>query len=334
MDRVVLSVRRRFVATIILVVTFVVALSWGILQWYNVNELSTPAHISEVQKTSESNESFAEYLEQQKAYEAHFLTLASEIKQQEADRVTRALALTTVIVVSAGIAAAILAAKKLVRPVEEAYRSQERFIQDAAHELRNPLAAMTVALQQADTKIQKTPLVMTFRRQTKRLINISEDLLFLERHNGQKISRILLSELLEDVIEELQPIAASRNITIKTNNEPGLFKNMSSTDYVRLVKNVVDNAIKYSDNSKSIQITQARVKNTIVITVKDFGIGIPKNDIPVIGNRFFRASNTGNIDGTGLGLAIVQKILNTYGGSKEIVSAAGKGTTITLRLPA
>lgn len=334
MENVIKSVRNRFITTIILVTSFVVVLSWGILQWYSSNELSTPAHISEVNKSSENNEAFASYLADQKNYEAHFLTLASDIKQQEADRVTKALAITSIIVVIMGVVVAIVVARKLVRPVEEAYLSQERFIQDAAHELRNPLAAMTAALQQADSSTKNTQLVKTFRRQTKRLIHINEDLLFLERRSNEKIKNVSLNELLQDVVEELQPLAVKRRIKLVVDNQNNLSKTMNTGDYVRLVKNIIDNAIKYSPDGKNIYVSQKKVKNTIKIIVIDEGIGIPKNDLSAIGGRFFRASNTGNIDGTGLGLAIVQKILNSYGGSKEITSTLGKGTKVVLNLPA
>lgn len=334
MEKIIQSVRRRFITTIILVVAFVLGISWGILQWYSNTELSTTAHISEVYKSSENNPAFAEYIEDQKAYEAHFVTLASDIKQQEADRVTSALALTTAIVVTVGVVTAIVVARRLVKPVEEAYRSQERFIQDAAHEFRNPLAALTVALQQADKQTKKIPLVKVFQRQTKRLVHINEDLLFLERRTDEKLQSVSISDLLDDVIEELQPLAQSRNITLKVDNQKGLTKTINTNDYVRLMKNIIDNSIKYSPDGKNILITQKKDKGTIKISVTDQGIGIPSDDLTIIGSRFFRASNTGKIDGTGLGLAIVQKILNSYGGSKEITSTQGKGTKVKINLPA
>jgi signal transduction histidine kinase len=331
MDKIIKRTQISFIATIVLVVSAVVLLSWAILQTYNVQNIGTPAHISEVEAPSSDNPAYAEYLQEQKDYEAHFITLASSIKQQEQDRITRALAVTSIIAVSAGILIAFVASRKLTKPVREAYESQERFIQDAAHELRNPLAALTIALQQ--TK-QKSPLITIFKRQTKRLIHINEDLLFLERRAKQEPQNINVSELLQDVIEEVQPMAHKKSIDIKYSIEPNQFKTIAPNDYVRLVKNIIDNAIKYSVAGKSIEITQKHIKNTIKLTVKDSGIGIPDTDKINIGDRFYRASNTGKIDGTGLGLAIVQKILNTYGGSIDIESKLGKGTIVTITLPA
>jgi signal transduction histidine kinase len=331
MDKIIKRTQISFIATIVLVVSAVVLLSWTILQTYNVQNIGTPAHISEVEAPSSDDPAYAEYLQDQKDYEAHFITLASSIKQQEQDRLTRALAVTSIVAVSAGILIAIFASRRLTKPVREAYESQERFIQDAAHELRNPLAALTIALQQ--TK-QKSPLITLFKRQTKRLIHINEDLLFLERRTKQEPQNTNLSELLLDVIEEIQPMAHKKSISLKHKIDPSLFKTIAPNDYVRLVKNIIDNAVKYSSPNTSVSIAQKQVKNSIVLTVKDHGIGIPDVDKTKIGDRFYRASNTGKIDGTGLGLAIVQKILNTYGGSIEIESKVSKGTVVTITLPA
>lgn len=330
MDRIIRDTRRKFVAIIILVVILVVSVSWGILETVNQQQIGTPAHVSEVYDSANENPAFAEYLAEQKQFEAHFVTLASSIKSQEKERVTKAIALTSIVVVATGVLIAIIAARKLTEPVIEAYESQERFIQDAAHELRNPLAAMTVALQQ--TK-QKSPLITTFRRQTKRLIHINEDLLFLERRSKQEPTQLNLSELIQDVIEELQPLAKSKKVTLILKTEDNITKTMTANDYVRLVKNIVDNSIKYSHKNSQVLINQTKSKNSIHISIEDKGIGIPKIEQDKIGNRFFRANNTGDIDGTGLGLAIVQKILNSYGGLKSIQSVPNKGTTVSITLP-
>lgn len=334
MEKVLKRTRYRFAATILVAVIAVVMLSWGTLQFYSSSELAKPAHISEVHKSAENNQAFAEYLEDQKAYEAHFLTLASEIKQQEAQRITGALALTSALAITLGTVIAFLIARKLIQPVKEAYESQERFMQDAAHELRNPLAAMTASLQQTTPEQRKNPLIKTFMRQTKRLVHINEDLLFLERQNDKNIVKINVSELLEDIIEELQPLAHKRGISLRLTSDANIQKTMSASDYVRMVKNIIDNALKYSPDKSKVTITQKIIKNELIITVSDNGIGIPTKELPTIGERFYRASNTGTIDGTGLGLAIVQKILNIYGGSKSIESTQNKGTTVTLTLPA
>lgn len=335
MDKIIKFTKYKFMASTIFLVLLIVGMTWAALQIYNTSEIASPAAISEVHQSAEENSEFAEYLNDQKDFEAHFITLASSIKEQEAGRVTNALAITSLTAVFIGIIIAIYIAKHLMRPVIEAYESQERFIQDAAHELRNPLAALTAALQQADKKSSvNSPIITTFKRQTKRLVNISEDLLFLERREKQDPSEINLSELMQDVIEEIQPIASKKSIRIDHKLDKGIIKNMSSNDYVRLVRNILDNAVKYSNKNSKISVTQKKSKNVIHINITDEGIGIPKSELSNIGDRFFRATNAGNIDGTGLGIAIVNKILNTYGGSLSIKSKPNKGTTVSVDLPA
>jgi signal transduction histidine kinase len=334
MNQLLKSVRRKFIITIIAVVTAVVATTWLSLQIYNNRHIAAPASSHEVYQSAKDNEAFSAYIEQQKAFEAHFITLASDIKKQEAKRITYALAVTTAVAIGLGSIAAILATRRLIKPVEEAYRSQERFIQDAAHELRNPLATLAVALQQADKQSRKTPLYSTYQRQTKRLTSITEDLLFLEKAAKNPVQSTNISDLLLDIVEELQPLASSRDITLDAQSDPNIHKVISSSDYVRLMKNIIDNAIKYSKDGQKITIRQTCKAHTIYLTVEDAGIGIPAKDQAYIGNRFFRASNTGIIEGTGLGIAIVQKILNAYGGSLQIDSKPNKGTKVSIKLPA
>lgn len=330
MEKMITGVRNKFIAIILLVIAFIVVLSWGILQFYNQREIAAPAHSTEVQQSALDNEALAAYLEQEEAYEAHFIALASSIKDQESSRVTRALAVTSIIAILVGVLVAIIVSKWLMKPVVKAYESQERFLQDAAHELRNPLAAMNAALQQNK---DSSPVITTLKRQTKQLISINEDLLYLERNHKQDKKLVNISDLLMDVVEELQPLAHKKHINITVNTEDSITKAMSPSDYVKLMRNVISNAIKYSPDTSVVTVHQATSKNSISITVEDSGIGIPKEDLDKIGERFFRAKNTGDVSGTGLGLAIVQKILNTYGGSMTIKSQLGSGTEVSFSLP-
>ncbi len=326
--------KRKFLVTILVFVGVFVGVTWAALQYVNITQIGKPADSKEVHSAATSQE-VSDYLADQQAYEAHFVTIASSIKEQERDRLTKALGLAAVVWLFVGASAAFLVSRLLLKPVEEAYASQERFVQDAAHELRNPLAAMNAALQQADKSTKNDRLMITFRRQTSRLIAITEDLLFLERTpKDQVLSKLNLQELLLDVVEELQPISARRNIKIDVQKNDEVHKMITSGDYVRLVKNAIDNAIKYSKSDSRVVVSQTIESKHICIRVQDKGIGIPAGDLERIGDRFYRAKNVGEVNGTGLGIAIMKKILHTYGGSFSIESEEKKGTTITLKLPA
>jgi two-component system, OmpR family, sensor histidine kinase CiaH len=333
MNNIIESTQRKFLSIILIVVMAVILTTWSVLQVVNSTQIGTAATVSEVHETASNNKELTEYIASQQKYEAHFVNLTTSIKKQEQRKLTVALAATALITTILGGIAALVASKKLMKPVAEAYDSQERFLQDAAHELRNPLATMSVALQQAQSHAPSPALMKTFHRQTKRLVSINEDLLFLERRTEQMPQVINLSDLFEDVIEEALPLAQKKSIKITHKTDPSISKKMITGDYVRMLKNVIDNAVKYSPENSTVTVKQSVIKRTITIEVKDPGIGIPAAELTHIGERFYRAKNVGITDGTGLGLAIVKKILNRYKGSINITSTSQKGTTVVVSVP-
>jgi signal transduction histidine kinase len=102
----------------------------------------------------------------------------------------------------------------------------------------------------------------------------------------------------------------------------------------RVLGNLLDNAVKYSPGGTEITLTVARSGATAVVAVRDRGVGIPAGDLPRVFERFYRGSNVaGRIGGTGLGLAGVKRIVEQHGGTIEVESVEGVGSTFTVRLP-
>ncbi len=101
----------------------------------------------------------------------------------------------------------------------------------------------------------------------------------------------------------------------------------------RVVRNLVDNAVKYSPRGTPVRVGLDHDGAWVVLTVRDRGVGIPKDELPYIFTRFFRASTASGTTGSGLGLAGAKAIVEQHGGTIALASAAGRGTTITLRLP-
>lgn len=245
---------------------------------------------------------------------------------------------TPLVVLASGVVAYFIA-RQLVKPVQETYRSQERFIQDAAHELRNPLAAMKVTIQSAKIKQKLTGkdaerILGSMSRQVDQLININENLLFLDRvSDTQKLELVNVSELLHDVLEDQQSLAQQKGIGFRVKIEPDLLHPIRSDDFVRLSRNLLENAVKYStEGSDDVRISLQKKGQRLRLSIRDFGIGIPESEQHRIGRRFYRASNTSAHDGTGLGMAIVQKIARTYSGTVTINSTYGEGTHIVVNL--
>jgi len=332
MHRQLSKTRRRFYTTIVLSVLTVILFTWLVLQLFNFTTIGGESSPEELRQIASQSTAVSEYIESEKQNEAHFVSLASLIKNEEQDRLTTILIATSVVSIGLTLIIARFVTRRLMAPVVEAQQSQERFLQDAAHELRNPLAAMSLSLQEAERKQQSSKLIDTFRRQTNRLVRINEDLLYLETASKSEVVDLDLSTLLEEVLEDAQPVIHKKKIKLKTNIEAGAQKRMAAEDYVRLCKNIIENAIKYSSVGGEVAVELTKQKSRSTLVVADKGIGIPEEDQSSVGDRFFRASNTGKYPGTGLGLAIVQKTLNTYGGQMTIDSSKGKGTTVTIRL--
>jgi signal transduction histidine kinase len=154
--------------------------------------------------------------------------------------------------------------------------------------------------------------------------------LYLERNIDKPKGQVNVSELFKDIIEEIQPQARAKSVNVISRTEDDLFRPITSSEYVRLVKNVLDNAVKYSKPSSKVTIVQLKHKNKIEVVVSDDGIGMSKLDLSRLGERFYRGSNVGSAEGTGLGVSIIKKILTKYGGDFKVESRLGKGTKVSL----
>ncbi|MDX1766028.1 MAG: HAMP domain-containing sensor histidine kinase [Candidatus Saccharimonadales bacterium] len=327
------QVRRNFVITIVSLAVASVAGLGIILYETNAIRFNNDVSSEQLHSVVAENDAVVEYLDQEKESEAHFISIANLLKSDQQQTLGRSLIFVTVPIVLAAGLAGYLIARRLLGPVQESYESQERFIQDAAHELRNPLAAMSLAIENAENKGGRTDLTKTMTRQTKRLVRINEDLLFLERRSSsEEAVDVDLSELVQDVIEDMQVHINKKSLNMKLQIQEGVVKRMLPHDFVRLSKNIIENAIKYTPKGKKIMVTLKTDGSKVVFKVVDQGIGIPEDDLARIGERFFRSKNVSRTVGSGLGMAIVQKIVDRYGGEISLKSQINKGTTVEIHL--
>jgi signal transduction histidine kinase len=302
-----------------------------ILSWANSQTAKDVADITSVKELVAQKSEVADYIDQQKGNEPHFVTISNLAQADQRDILERTfvLSLLPVLLVSGGVGW--LISRYILKPVDESFASQERFIQDAAHELRNPLAAMNIAVSNQQSK-DSDNFTKVVDRQTKRLIAITEDLLFLEkRQSGEKTEVANISNLTNDVIEDLTVLINEKSLTVNTSIAEDITYEINSNDYVVMIKNVIHNAVKYTPKKGSITVSLEQRKNGFIFEVEDTGIGISNADIQRLGERFFRAKNSGDIEGTGLGLSIVKKIVNLYSAELEINSKLKHGTKVTVK---
>ena len=329
--------RRQFVLSTTVLAAFSVIVMGFVLYEANIIQFNNDIASEDLRSAVEDHPEVKEYLETEHQNEAHFITIANIIKNDQQESLGQTMLWATIPVVAVAATLGYLVARMLLRPVREAYEAQERFIGDAAHELRNPLATMSAVVQNAGRKKKNTQAdfdkyMLQIRRQLGRMVRINEDLLYLERNidNDNEVEANL-SELIMDVIEDMQPHATDRKLSFDLNIEDNVTSDISAKDFVRMARNLVENAIKYSKkSSKKVGVSLSTNKGKVILSVSDQGIGIPEADLESVRERFFRASNVSDMPGSGLGLSIVQKVVEGRGGNFDVQSEENKGTTITV----
>lgn len=233
--------------------------------------------------------------------------------------------------------------RKALDKERELNELKTKFVSIASHEFRTPLStvlssASLVAQYKEKGDLEKIDKhILRIKSSVNHLTSILNDFLSLGRLEEGKIEVIkepvVLSDFFKEVKEELKPILKEgQEIQVLCN-----LKEQSMETDRRLMRNIlfnlISNASKYSDPRKSIYLECSKKDKSIIIAVRDEGIGIPENEVKHLFERFFRASNVTNIQGTGLGLNIVNRYVDLLKGKIDFSSIEGKGSTFTITLP-
>jgi signal transduction histidine kinase len=230
----------------------------------------------------------------------------------------------------------------MIDRLETSFERQRQFVQDASHELRTPLAAIRTNIEVTEmdpdvTADEYRSLVETVKTQTARLTRLSEDLLLLTSEDKETLERepVVLAAIGHEVVNQLGPVAAAQSVTLRTEGDESLEIESNADLLYRCVFNLVDNAIKYSGQDTTVTIRTAAEPAGARIDVADNGAGIPADEIGRIFDRFYRVDKgrSRRQGGSGLGLAIVHDLVRSLGGTVEVRSEVGRGSTFTIRLP-
>jgi two-component system phosphate regulon sensor histidine kinase PhoR len=229
------------------------------------------------------------------------------------------------------------------RKVEQMRRD---FVANVSHELRTPLSIFRGYLETLLEDPHQPPgellrILEIMERHSNRLTALVEDVLTLARLEspGMELNRsqVDLPQLLHSVMRDWEKRFAAKALKSHL-NFPGSLPVLEAdeTRLQELLYNLLDNAVKYSKPGGTVSLRAEPSADTIRISVADEGVGIPPGDLPRIFERFYRAdkSRSSEQSGTGLGLSIVKHIAQLHGGTVEAQSALGKGTTISVVLPA
>ena len=227
-----------------------------------------------------------------------------------------------------------------LQKTEEARR---RFVSDASHELKTPLAAIRLlsdSILQTDNIDPETTreFVADIEKEAERLSRITEDLLRLTRLDSDVLEPAAAVEVLpvlRQVVRMMELIAEERNITITYQAEEGCFVRSTRDELYQIIYNLTDNAVKYDRDGGHVEIRLKRDRGWAVLTVADDGVGVPQEDLSLIFQRFYRVDKARSraAGGTGLGLAIVRDTVEKRGGSVQADNRPEGGAVFTVRWP-
>ena len=236
-----------------------------------------------------------------------------------------------------------MAGRALV-PLKDAYERQKQFAADASHELRTPLAVVMASadLLLADPSIENPFLrqvLEDLKSEVKKMTDLVSELLMVARSDNNalkvKIQRVDLTEILEQVVRMMKPIAEKKNILLIGEEFRSVLVNCDEQKIKQLAIILVDNAIKYTTSGGSVLVRFESADDVkAVFSVADSGIGIAEEDLGKVFERFYRVdkARSREMGGNGLGLAIASEIVKLHEGKISVASRLGEGTKFTVEL--
>jgi signal transduction histidine kinase len=239
-----------------------------------------------------------------------------------------------------GVVAWVLATRTL-RPIREAHLRQRRFVADASHEMRTPLAAIRVTAENAaDGTVPPEDLKAALRSvvsSTDRLTRLTNDLLLLARTDERLLAPpaegVDLSVVAAEAVEESRatwPLEVKTKVALA----PDLLVAADPDDLRRILANLLDNAARHGGPSVRIGLTTSGSDHDAIVEVQDDGPGIAAADVGRIFEPFYRVrADAASPDGTGLGLALALSLAERIGGRLTVESVPGAGSTFRLSLP-
>lgn len=216
-------------------------------------------------------------------------------------------------------------------------------VANISHELKTPIGAIGLLAEALVDATDDPDLVRKFsrnlRKEARRLGDLVGDIIQLSRIQTKDVlanaQPVDITLIVNDAAERCAILAESKDITVTVNSPESLFVVGDPELLIVAIKNLIDNAIKYSEDGKHVGVGVTVSKNSVMIAVADAGIGIPKSEQSRIFERFYRvdASRSRQTGGTGLGLSLVKHIVHGHGGEISLFSQKGVGSTFTIALP-
>lgn len=226
--------------------------------------------------------------------------------------------------------------------LKASFEQIRQFSTDVSHELRTPLTAiqgqLEVALFTATRKEQLQEAVENALQDVERLSNLVRALLMLSQAESGQIpmnkGMVDLGALVEDLVDQFQIPAEANDLQLIETHPGEVLCEVDRTQIERVVTNLLSNAIKYTPAGGWVRVTTEQASGSVRLVVEDSGVGIPKDHLPHIFDRFYRVPDPNPEKGLGLGLSFVAAIVKAHGGEIRVESEIGKGSRFEVLLPA
>lgn len=325
-----------------LLIIMAISLSFSVAIYAGVNNELT--RIGDLQKARQNRvDTISNFLKQNGLpVPPEAQALESETIEAARLRIISALGLINLsILVVSGLGGYLLAGLTL-EPISEMVRKQKEFVGNASHELRTPLTSLKteieVALRDKGLSLADyKKLLQSNLEDVNNMQRLSNYLLGLGKYENSEtdleLTGIDLASVIAKVVKTIKPVADKKKIKIVAKlSKTKVYGNEQAL--AELATILIENAIKYSGDSKVVEV---KTKEKGILEVKDFGIGIAKEDIPHIFERFYRSEHSRSkekTDGFGLGLSIAKPIVDKLNGKIKVKSKLGRGTTFSVILQA
>ncbi len=233
--------------------------------------------------------------------------------------------------------------KEYLNQIELEKQIRQEFFSNASHELKTPITSVQGYAELLESGIiqdegQKKDFIKRIKKEAVNMNNLINDILMISRLETKEAevlkSDVRLSILLDDIIESLKPLAASHEVIIHMDCKP-LCIYANGQQMKELFGNLISNAIKYNKAGGEVWVTVTEEDRNVIIRVKDNGMGIPRESLGRIFERFYRVDKgrSKKQGGTGLGLSIVKHIVNFYHGTISVHSELDMGAEFIVRIP-
>ena len=229
----------------------------------------------------------------------------------------------------------------MVRELESNEYLSKEFMSNVSHEFKTPIASIQgFAKLLKDDKISeedKKEYIDIIIEESERLANLSSNIQHLSKLENKKElikkEKVAIDEQIRKCIVILNNKLEEKNIEIGMDEDKDVFVNVNEDMLQQVWINLINNAIKYTQNGGRIDVIIDEFKDKVVIEVKDNGIGIKEENLEKIFDKFYQEDASHNSEGNGLGLAIVSKIIELHKGSIEVKSKVGEGTSFIVTIP-